>query len=145
MSVRRATQDDVGAIEALAASLGIDGWPRAAILEELGAARSLVLCAREGGSIAGFAIVRWVLDEGELLAIAVDEGARRRGLGRGLVAALARELAWSGVGTLHLEVRASNVAARAFYGAEGFEHSGTRKRYYRNGEDAELYWLAIPE
>ena len=45
----------------------------------------------------------------------------------------------AGVRSLYLEVRESNVAARALYDSEGFAAVGRRRGYYRNPlEDALL-------
>jgi ribosomal-protein-alanine N-acetyltransferase len=83
--------------------------------------------AEEQGRLAGFAVARYLPpDEIEILNIAVDPAARRRGLGRILLATL---LALPGR-NLYLEVRASNSAARALYASAGFVESGVRKGYY---------------
>lgn len=89
------------------------------------------------------AFARWSLvtaaKEAELLRIAVDATRRSQGLGRALLAACEADLADCGTRDLHLEVRASNAAARALYEGAGWGVSGLRKSYYRDGEDAVLY------
>lgn len=81
--------------------------------------------------------------EAELLRIAVSPEARRQGLAARLMAACAEQLRAEGCPRLHLEVRVSNVAARALYEAAGWKACGLRRRYYRDGEDAALYtWEA---
>ena len=71
-------------------------------------------------------------------------GDRRRGIGSQLLKeliAIARERKLQ---TIFLEVRESNVAARALYCKFGFEESGRRKNYYANPtEDAVLYTLNL--
>jgi ribosomal protein S18 acetylase RimI-like enzyme len=47
----------------------------------------------------------------------------------------------AGAEVVHLEVRASNEAARRFYGELGFDEVGARPRYYPDGEDAVLLSL----
>ena len=76
------------------------------------------------GAVRGWAAVRSLgAGESELLRVEVEEGYRRRGLGRRLLeTALA--------GTVFLEVRAGNVAAIALYSTLGFVTVGRRRGYY---------------
>jgi len=58
--------------------------------------------------------------------------------------ALTGELRRSSVAGVHLEVRASNEAARALYARLGFVETGRRPRYYAAPEeDAVLLSLAL--
>jgi ribosomal-protein-alanine N-acetyltransferase len=89
------------------------------------------------------AFARWRLilaaGEAELVRLAVAPGARRQGLARRLLEASDAILKLQSITELHLEVRTSNVPAIALYEAMGWKRLGTRKAYYRNGEDAALY------
>jgi len=82
----------------------------------------------------GFILVRAILDEAEILTLAVRPDARRVGAGRLLVDTAAIQLALSGAATLWLEVAEDNVAGRALYQSAGFEETGRRKGYYRRPE-----------
>ena len=84
----------------------------------------------------GFALARRTADEAELLTLCVEPAAPGHGLGRRLAETLFAELRAEGVRRVHLEVRGSNAAARALYGALGFRESRRRAGYYRDGEDA---------
>lgn len=99
------------------------------------ALRSGYLCiiARERAAIVGFAITRVLVDDAELLLIAVLPEARRAGVATTLFNELAARLNEIGKTPLHLEVRASNESAIGFYEARGFVRSGLRKHYYPNG------------
>lgn len=93
----------------------------------------------EGGRSVGFVIVWTVHDEGSLLAIAVEDDVRRRGIGRLLLDAAEASARSKGVSSFHLEVRAGNLPARAFYRALGYRETGRRPAYYQDtGEDAVL-------
>mgnify|MGYP001824813401 CR=1 FL=1 len=80
---------------------------------------------------AGFALGRIVLDEAELLTIAIAPNLRRRGLGRKCLNTFEAEAANLGAINAHLEVAASNVAARTLYARNGWLETGLRKAYYR--------------
>lgn len=78
----------------------------------------------------GFVLVRVVLDEAEILTLAVAPAARRRGLGRRLVERASATAAQAGSTRLFLEVAEDNAAARALYDGVGFAVIGRRKAYY---------------
>ena len=82
------------------------------------------------GRPAGFTMVRTILDEAELLLLAVRPSARRRGAGCALLRAAIAECAAHDVAKIHLEVRAGNEATM-LYSAEGFTKIGERRGYYR--------------
>jgi ribosomal-protein-alanine N-acetyltransferase len=96
---------------------------------------------------ADYGFARWrvleAVQEAELLRIAVDPSLLRGGHGRSLLRESVAHLARLGVTTLHLEVRVSNHAARCLYESDGWQPQGTRRAYYRDGEDAALYTRAI--
>ena len=79
------------------------------------------------------------LQEAELLRLGVDRERRHQGHGRALLRHCQVQVARLGAVVLFLEVRVSNVAARALYESEGWVYQGLRKAYYRNGEDAAVY------
>lgn len=78
----------------------------------------------------GFIMGRAVLDEAELLTLAVAPQAQRRGLGRQLLAAFEDEARARGAATAFLEVAEPNTAARALYASAGYAQTGRRPRYY---------------
>lgn len=98
--------------------------------------------AEAGGRVRGAALLRVVAGEGELLRIAVHPDDRRLGVGRALVRAVLSVAADACPLGVHLEVRASNVAARHLYAREGFVDHGRRRDYYQAPrEDAVLmHW-----
>ncbi len=94
-----------------------------------------------GSMDEAFAIwsIHAVVEEAELLRIAVDPDLRGRGLGRGILKACEAELERLRIRALFLEVRVSNASARGLYKAAGWAENGLRKAYYKDGEDAALY------
>lgn len=119
-------------------------WSREALTAELAKATTRSWCFEDDDGLAAYALFQVVADEAELLRIAVDPEQRRRGLGRRLLDHALEELAAEGVSTCHLEVRADNTAAHGLYRRLGFEITGRRRVYYRDGCDALLFGMAIP-
>jgi [ribosomal protein S18]-alanine N-acetyltransferase len=122
---------DLALVAALHAACFADGWTAAAIGALLAAPGAFGLLAVEGDEPAGFILVRPAADEAEILAIGVHAGARRRGLGRALLAAAMARLAAAGTRRLLLEVAEDNPAALRLYERAGFVPVGRRPGYYR--------------
>lgn len=93
--------------------------------------------ARVDAAALGFALVRSVLDECELLLLAVDPAWRGRGVGEALLRDSLRTARRRGITSMNLEVRASNNAVH-LYEKTGFEYVHRRPGYYR-GNDGQLY------
>jgi [ribosomal protein S18]-alanine N-acetyltransferase len=99
-----------------------------------------------GHEVVGYVVMWLVADEAELANLAVAPGRRRVGIGRFLLDSAMAEALARGAKSLHLEVRESNVAARALYGGRGFLAVGRRPAYYRNPtEDALLLRYQPPQ
>ena len=79
-----------------------------------------------------------VLDESDMMNLAVDPAFRRRGIARALVCALIEQLRKMGSRCLTLEVRASNESAQALYACLGFVQVGRRKNYYHHPKEDAL-------
>ena len=84
-------------------------------------------------SVVGFVLVRTVVDEAEILTVAVAPSHRRRGVGRALIEEAIRRLYRDRVAALFLEVDAGNVAALALYRRLRFRQVGERRGYYAHG------------
>jgi ribosomal-protein-alanine N-acetyltransferase len=102
--------------------------------------------ACQGGSLVGYVVVSYVLDEVQLLNLCVHPGYRGLGAGRFLLRHLLAEAARESMNQIILEVRLSNKAASKLYRAEGFEETGRRPRYYpaaSGREDARIMTLLL--
>jgi ribosomal-protein-alanine acetyltransferase len=88
----------------------------------------------------GFVIARTLDEEWEIENIAINDSARRRGLGSRLLGALLEMARTQGARRVFLEVRESNPAARALYRKCGLVESGRRPRYYRNPEETAVLY-----
>jgi ribosomal-protein-alanine N-acetyltransferase len=79
---------------------------------------------------SGFAVSRVVLDEAEILSVALARAARGRGHSRRLLSYHLQALAYAGAARVHLEVEEGNGPALALYRRLGFRESGRRPGYY---------------
>jgi ribosomal-protein-alanine acetyltransferase len=138
VSLRAARATDAPALAALDAAASGFPWSESQFAESLASHRVEVV--EEGGEVVGFAVHQRVLDEAELLNIAVAPGAQGRGLGGRLLRHLLD--AHRGVARrLFLEVRASNGRAIDLYQRHGFVRLGVRKGYYPGTQGREDAWI----
>lgn len=107
-----------------------EAWTEAQCAGILGMPGSWLLIARAGDDPAGFALLRTIAGETELLLIAVRKLHRRQGIARALIEQAIADSIVDGVETLHLEVRDGNPAAE-LYRNVGFVQVGVRRDYYR--------------
>ena len=115
-----------------------DPWSEKSVASELGNRLSLWLVAMDGDTVAGYVGSQSVLDEADMMNVAVHPDYRRQGIGRELVLALAEALQKKGIRGLMLEVRQSNAPAIALYEQLGFQQVGMRPNYYRNPKENAL-------
>lgn len=114
-------------------------WSANSVAGELTNPLSLWLVAVEDGAVIGYVGSQTVMDESDMMNIAVHPDHRRKGVAQALVAALIEGLRQRGSSCLTLEVRGSNESARALYDRLGFLEIGVRRNYYRAPkEDARI-------
>jgi [ribosomal protein S18]-alanine N-acetyltransferase len=111
-------------------------WGAARIRWHVRDAESVVLTARLGAMVVGFAIMRYGEDVAHLNLLAVDPAHRRRGVARALVRWLEETALTAGTFIIGLELRAGNEAARNLYRALGYRELGQIPGYYQGVESA---------
>ncbi|MEN9581296.1 MAG: hypothetical protein RJA70_4305 [Pseudomonadota bacterium] len=89
-----------------------------------------------GPGVQGYLLCWWVADELQIVDLAVEPGARKRGTASVLLEEVLAAARSHGTATALLEVRASNTAALALYTKFGFQVARRRASYYVDGEDA---------
>jgi ribosomal-protein-alanine N-acetyltransferase len=127
-----AAADAVDVAEILREAREAASWSEEALRETALLPGVAAFVSERGDAISGIAVGRQVLDEAEILNLAVKQTARRQGEGRALVRRVLQELAERQVSRVFLEVRESNAGAIAFYRELGFGAVGTRRDYYRD-------------
>lgn len=93
-----------------------------------------IVARAEGGSMAGFGLMRYGETDAHLLLLAVAPAVAGRGVGRALVGWLEACARVAGAERIVLETRATNGDARAFYRRLGFETGEVRPGYYAGRE-----------
>lgn len=96
-----------------------------------------LIVADADSALLGFALYRIVVDDAELLLLAVSPPAQGNGIGGKLLGHFVDDAKKKGASKIHLEVRDGNPAIR-IYEAAGFETAGRRRNYYR-GADGRQY------
>lgn len=123
--------EDVPAVMEIEQHSQIEPWNAESFLEELGKVHSHCFTARGGASgILGYICFWIVLDEIQILNIAVHKSFRRQGIGRALMLHCLGWGAERGARSAGLEVRESNLPARKLYEELGFKVVGERPGYY---------------
>ena len=104
-------------------------WTAAQFLEYIESEQCWV--AMVDDAVAGFAIFTHVLDEAELLNIAVAPAFQRQGIALRLFKSVVRELKKGRINQCFLEVATLNHNAQRLYQKLGFEQVAIRKNYYQ--------------
>lgn len=104
------------------------------------------LIAEEDGQVLGFLVSRQIAPEAdghpaehEIINLAVRSSARRRGIAEAL---LKRQM--QKPGNFFLEVRASNIAAKALYTKLGFRELSYRFDYYEDPKETAIIMTTRP-
>jgi len=105
-------------------------WHRKLFESEILKENAYMYVCIEDNEVIGFAILNTILDEGELLHIAVSTAHRRKGVAKALFDKLFQIANEKELSFITLEVRESNQSAIALYEYMGFERVGVRKNYY---------------
>ena len=138
MILTKMTSDHVSQIAQLEKLCFSDPWSENSIASELQNKLAFWLVAAEGNTVTGYIGSQTVMDETDMMNVAVHPDFRRRGIAEALVNGLVEHLKELGSHCLTLEVRASNDPAISLYEKLGFSEIGRRKNYYRNPKEDAL-------
>ncbi|MDP2809614.1 MAG: ribosomal protein S18-alanine N-acetyltransferase [Rhodocyclaceae bacterium] len=122
-------ESDVAAVLAAEHRIYPFPWTEGNFTDSLKAGYSAWVC-REGGALAGYAVMMRVLDEVHLLNISILPERQRRGLGSDLLSHLFHVARGHGAMRMLLEVRSSNESGQVFYRRFLFGEIGRRREYY---------------
>ena len=145
MKIEIANIDEIDDILQIEHSSFTDPWSKSSFEEAINSDNITVYSVtNDNGNMVGFSCLLMIDYEAEILNIAVDRNSRKQGIGTLLATHMINICRSNGVEDIFLEVRESNVSARALYVKLGFAEIGKRKKYYSNPtEDAILMKLSL--
>jgi ribosomal-protein-alanine N-acetyltransferase len=124
-------------VAALQAACSEESWGQDFVSRLLATPGAAALLASDASAQpVGYVLVRAGGGEAEVLSLGVLAAARRRGIGRRLMAAAAAQAVLLGAESLFLEVALDNDAALALYQGLGFRAVGLRSGYYQRADGA---------
>jgi ribosomal-protein-alanine acetyltransferase len=131
--LRSMTVADLPAVHAIEQQVQSHPWSPQLFLDSIAAGHQCTVLERQG-QLVGFCILQPVLDEANLLLMAIKPSCQKQGLGYQLleqsIDKLVSTRAVQGCNMIFLEVRQSNQAAIALYEKLGFAQIDLRKNYY---------------
>ncbi len=142
IKIRPMTVADIEQILAIEALSFPTPWSRFAFISELTQnTYAYYMVAEVDDTVAAYAGVWVVLEEGHITNVAVHPSFRGRGLGKRMMLSIMGRAKAHGAERVTLEVRASNDVAHELYTKLGFVDRGLRKGYYTDTkEDAIIMW-----
>lgn len=144
LRIREFTKDDILSVSCIDADTSEHPWAQSLFDQEILSDTffGLVINALKDG-VLGFVLCKIVVDECEILKIAVMKNCQNRGVGTKLCCHLISYLREHSVKKLFLGVAISNDVALKLYEKIGFKTLNIRKNYYNNKEDAKVMVLVL--
>lgn len=130
MTFREMLVEDLDQVMEIENDLISPPWTREGFFTFLLKDENMFFVVEEKGQILGYCSMQTVLDEGDILNVAVTRDRQKEGIGYFLVDSMLMLVAARGIHIVHLEVRESNGSARRLYQRLGFKEDGFRKNYY---------------
>ena len=114
-----------------------DFWNYEVLKSELESSNSYFFVAKNNsGEIVGFAGIKVILDEANIMNIVVKKDFRHNGIGSILLDDLINYSKKLNLKTITLEVNENNLSAIRLYDKFSFDRLGIRKKYYNGESDA---------
>ena len=138
------TLDDLEEIKNSLTSNFDEFWDYSTLKEELSSPFSKYFVAKNSDNfIVGFAVIKIVLDEADLMNIVTRKSMCNLGIASSMLEYLISYCKSSKIKSLNLEVNVQNSIAINLYKKYNFKEVGLRKKYYNNTYDAILMALSF--
>lgn len=135
-SVEKMSLDTLNSIKNVLISDFDDFWNYDVIKQELECSNSYFITVKNDNEVMGFAGLKVILDEADIMNIVVKKSYRSNGIGSILLKHLISYAKSLNLKTITLEVNEHNLSAIRLYAKFDFDHIGIRKKYYNGESDA---------
>lgn len=135
--ISKMSLDDLNSIKNILISDFDNFWNYEILEDELNCDNSYVVVAKSpDGDIVGFACLKIILDEANIMNIVVKKSFRHHGIGSLLLEHLIDFSKDKNLSSITLEVNENNLSAIHLYDKFSFDRLGIRKNYYNGESDA---------
>ena len=143
IDIKEMSLEDLESIKDILISDFDDFWNYNILKEELESPNSKYIIAKTNdGEIIGFAGIKVLVDNADIMNIVVKKSCRNQGVGNLLLDSLISLCKDLNLLSLSLEVNEDNLPAIHLYGKFGFQQIGLRKNYY-NGTNGKIMEYVI--
>ena len=132
IKVEKMTLNDLENIQNILISDFDDFWNYNILKDELESENSIYIVAKSNKEIIGFAGIKILLDEADIMNIVTKKCYRNQGIGTLLLKNLISISRNLNLHSLSLEVNEENKTAIHLYENLGFKNIGIRKNYYKS-------------
>ena len=143
IQISKMTLDDFNKIKDVLISDFDDFWNVNTLEEELINENSYYLVAKIENQIVGFAGIKSVLDEADIMNIVTKKDKRNLGIGSALLEKLLNDAKAKEIKKITLEVNESNISAIHLYKNFGFKEISIRENYYNKTDNALIMQLSL--
>ena len=132
INIEKMTLSDLDKIKDILITDFDDYWNYSILKEELLSQNSYYIVAKYNNKIVGFAGIKVILDEADIMNIVVKKSYRNNGIGRSLLENLINLSLSLDCNSITLEVNEENQSAINLYTKFNFKKIGIRKNYYKD-------------
>lgn len=136
IKISQMTEKDLSLLKDILIEKFDEFWSFSTLKEELACTNSYYIVAKEGFTIVGFAGIKKILDEVDLMNIVTKKDKRNFGIASLLLENLINKSIELGANTMTLEVDETNFPAIHLYEKYNFKRVGLRKKYYNGINNA---------
>ena len=137
------TPSDLAVLKSNFSAFSDNTWNFNILEDELKSKNSILIIAKIDKQIIGFAGIKIILDEAELMNIITQNSYRHNGIASRMLDYLIDYCKKEKIKTINLEVNIHNSIAINLYKKYNFNEVGLRKKYYNKTDDALLMTLKI--
>ena len=143
IEISKMSLNDFKEIENILVSDFDDFWNSETLKNELKSENSYYIVAKLNNEIVGFAGIKMVLDEADIMNIVTKKIYRNLGVGSALFDSIIDYSKNNGITKLTLEVSNQNSSAIHIYEKYGFKKIAERINYYHNGDTAIIMQVSL--